>query len=133
MLTSLNRQEAPLTIWNMPDVRRMADERGYTLETVFPTSGSPVVTDAIAIVKGAPNPQGARALYEFVGTPESLAVAAREFYRMPVRKDLDPATLPDWLRGLEFKRMPVDWNAYRAGIRDWMTYWSSNIKSSAAQ
>lgn len=131
MLTSLNRQEAPLTVWNMPDVRRIADERGYTLATRFPTSGAPVLVDGIAIVKGSPNPEGARAFVDFVSSPESLAFAARDFYRMPVRRDLDQASLPEWLRGLEFKRMPVDWGAFRTGIRDWMTHWSAEIKGAA--
>jgi iron(III) transport system substrate-binding protein len=132
MLTSLNRQEAPLTVWNMPDVRRIADERGYTLATRFPESGTPVLVDGIALVKGGPNPDGARAFYEFVSTPESLAFAARDFYRMPVRKDLDPASLPEWLRGLEFRRLPVDWTRFRAGIQEWMSHWSAEIKGSSA-
>jgi iron(III) transport system substrate-binding protein len=131
MLTSLNRQEAPVTVWNMPDVKRIADERGYTLATRFAESGTPVLVDGVAVVKGGPNPEGARALCEFVGTPESLAAAARDFYRMPVRKDLDPASLPEWLRGLEFRRMPVDWARFQAGIREWMAHWMSEIKGSA--
>jgi len=128
VLTSLNRQEALLSVWNMPDVKRVASEKGYALETRVPTSGSPIVTDGIAIVKGAPHADAARVLYDYVSKPESLSFAAEKSYRIPTRKDFGRSTLPEWMRTLEVKRMPMDWGQYRAGIKDWMTYWSDSIR-----
>ena len=132
LLTSLSRREAALTVWNMPDVKRVVDEKGYTLATRMPESGTPVVTDAIALVKGAPHPEAARVLYDYVGTPESLAFAAERFYRVPVRRDLDPAALPAWVRELEVPRMPMDWERFRRGIKDWMTHWNAEIRGAGA-
>jgi iron(III) transport system substrate-binding protein len=129
MLTSLNRQEASITVWNMPDIRRAVDERGYKLGYVFPSSGTPTVIDCIALVKGAPHPEGARAFYEFANTPESLAYAAEGFYRIPTRNDLDRATLPAWIRALNYKRMVLDWDRFRAESKVWMTLWSAEIKN----
>jgi iron(III) transport system substrate-binding protein len=115
----------------MPDVRRAIDEKGYRLATVTPKSGSPVITDGIAIVKGAPHAEGARALYEFVNTPESLGFAAASFYRIPTRKDVDPATLPEWMRAGDAPRLTVDWERFRAGIQDWMKHWSAEIRGAS--
>jgi iron(III) transport system substrate-binding protein len=133
LLNSLNRQEASVTVWNMPDVRRLVDERGYKLGFAFPRSGTPVVTDGIAIVKGAPHAEGARAFYEFVNTPESLAFAAEKFYRIPTRGDLDRSTLPEWIRALDYQRMPLDWERFRADIKSWMTHWSAEIRGASAR
>ncbi len=131
MLTSLNRQEASLTVWNMPDIKRVVDDKGYKLAYVFPSSGTPVVTDGIAIVKGAPHAEGARAFYEFVSSAESLAYAATTFYRIPSRTDVDRSTLPEWMRGLEYRRVPMDWDRFRANIQTWMAHWINEIQPSA--
>lgn len=131
LLNSLNRQEAAVTVWNMPDIRRLVDERGYKLGYKFPASGTPVVTDGIAIVKGAPHAEGARAFYEFANTPESLAFAAEQFYRIPTRNDIDRSTLPEWIRGLDYTRMNLDWERFRAHSKEWMTHWSAEIKGAS--
>jgi iron(III) transport system substrate-binding protein len=133
VLTSLNRREATLSVWNMPDVKRVVDERGYTLATRVPASGSPIVTDGIAVVKGAPHPQGAHALYEFVGTHESLIHAAEKFYRIPIRNDIERARLPGWIAEAAVERMSMDWERFRSGIRDWMTFWSAEIRGAAGK
>jgi iron(III) transport system substrate-binding protein len=132
VLTSLNRQEAILSVWNMPDVKRVAAEKGYNLATRVPTSGSPIVTDGIAIVKGAPHTEAAKVLFEYVSSPDSLVFAAEHFYRIPARTDFDKARLPQWMRELEVKRMPMDWVRYRSGIKDWMSFWSDRIRGGGA-
>jgi len=132
MLTSLNRQEAALTVWNMPDIKRAVDDKGYKLAYVLPASGTPVVTDGIAIPKGAPHAEGAKAFYEFVCTPESLAYTAQAFYRIPTRHDVDRATLPEWMRSLDYQRMAIDWDRFRAGIQEWMKHWSNEVQSATA-
>jgi iron(III) transport system substrate-binding protein len=131
MLTSLNRQEAALTLWNMPDIKRAVDEKGYKLAYVFPASGTPVVTDGIAVVRGAPHAEGARLFYEFVCSPESLAFAAEKFSRIPSRSDVDRATLPEWIRALTYTRVATDWATYRANIQEWMSHWSNEIQPSS--
>ena len=131
MLTSLNRQEASVTLWNMPDIKRVVDDKGYKLAYIFPASGTPVVTDGIAIVKGAPHGDGARAFYEFVCSPESLAYAAKTFYRIPTRPDVDRASLPEWMRELDYVRMTMDWSLFRANIQDWMAHWINEIQPSS--
>jgi iron(III) transport system substrate-binding protein len=93
----------------------------------MPASGTPVITDAIAIVRGAPNENEARKFYEFVTTPESLVHAANNYYRIPVRSDIDRGQLPEWMRQ-PLNRMPLDWNVLRKQSGEWLRYWDTNIR-----
>ena len=55
----------------------------YPFGYVLPASGTPVITDAIAIVHGAKHPSEAGQFYEFVTTRESMLRQAREFASPP--------------------------------------------------
>lgn len=133
VLTALHRQEASLSVWNMPDVRRVVDERGFKLGISYPKSGSPVVIDGIALVKGGPHAEGAKLFYEFVNSPESLVFSAQKFYRIPTRTDIDRKSLPDWIGSLNITRMPMDWARFRENGKDWMSHWSNEIKTAGVR
>lgn len=128
LIQKMIREEAGLTLWNMPDIelRRVTD--GYPLDYVIPSSGTPVLTDAIAIVAGTDNREAAEAYYEFVTSEESLALAADLFFRIPSRNDIDPALLPEWQQDLEIPRMELDWDLVEERSQEWMDYWDSYIR-----
>lgn len=130
MLLKLQNQEALLTLWNMPDIELQHAQYNFPLAYVIPKSGTPVLTDAIAIVKGTKHRKQAEDFYELVTTPESLELAAREFYRIPSRDDIPEETLPEWMRGLDIPRMPMDWALVEEKSQEWMDYWDSNIRGS---
>ncbi|MGL4343845.1 MAG: extracellular solute-binding protein [Cellulosilyticaceae bacterium] len=106
--------------------------KGLTLEIVDATSGSPVITDAVAMIKNAPHPNAARAFMEFVGSKELQATLATAFDRMPT---LDSAleTSPEWMQGLDYKVMDVDWNVLSEKQSEWMQKWDSEIKDNSKQ
>lgn len=124
----LAREEGELSLWNMPDTYIQADVNGYPFEAAIPSSGTPVLTDGIAIVANAPNPVWARAFYEFVTTDSALVRQANAYYRIPVRRDLDQELLPDWIRRSEINVMPMDWDRLAQEGPVWMQYWDENIK-----
>jgi iron(III) transport system substrate-binding protein len=130
MIQKLGRQEAILTLWNMPDIELQRAKYNYPLAYIIPKSGTPVLTDAIAIVKGTKHRKEAESFYEFVTTPESLAFAAKEFYRIPSRNDIPKETLPEWMQKLNIPRMDMDWAMVEAKSKEWMEYWDSNIRGS---
>src|SRR5262245_28713124 len=109
LLQKLGHQEAILTLWNMPDIELQHAKYNYPLAYVIPKSGTPILTDAIAIVKGTKHRKEAEEFYEFVNTPESLAFAAQEFYRIPSRSDIPKEKLPEWMRNLNIPKMEMDW------------------------
>ena len=94
---------------------------------VVPASGTPVITDGIALVRDGPNPEEAKRFYEFVTTPESLVFAAQKYFRIPVRTDLDRSQLPAWMNE-PFTRMPLDWELLRKNGSDWLRYWDTEIR-----
>ena len=63
----------------MPDVRLFKEQKNLPVGYVVPASGTPVITDGIAIIRGGPNPDEARRFYEFVTTPESLHTRRTNF------------------------------------------------------
>jgi len=127
LMQKLARREGLITLWDMPDVRLFKEEKNFPVDYVVPASGTPVIIDGIAIVRGAPNADEAQRFYEFVNTPESLNYAAHKFYRIPVRTDLDRSQLPSWMN-VPFKRMDVDWDLLRTQGSEWLRYWDTEIR-----
>ncbi len=128
LMQKLVRGEGAITLWNMPDVVIYREKKNLkSIAYVIPKSGAPVITDGIAIVKGAPHEEEARRFYEFVNTPESLVYAAQVYYRIPTRTDLDRSQLPAWMNE-PFTRMQMDWELLRKEGNEWLRYWDSEIR-----
>lgn len=115
-----------LSIWNMPDTVQLAEEKDYPFGYHIPESGTPVITEGIAILNDAPHPKAAEAFYEFVNTPEATKLLAEEFYRIPTREDI--TELPDWITETEINPMDIDWEVFEENSDEWMDYWDNNIK-----
>jgi len=125
------RGEADLTLWNLPDVYLQA--QSYPFAYLAPSSGVPVLVDAIAIPEGAPQPDLARQFIEFVTTPEALVRQAADFHRIPARTDIDAARLPAWMAGGTFTPMDLDWDRLADEGEGWMQVWDEQIKGRGAE
>jgi len=128
------RQEGLITIWDLPDIQlNMRD--GLPLGYVFPKSGTPVIEDAIGVIRGAQHEAAARAFIEWVGTPEVQLLAAREVYRLPARGDLPVDSLPAWARDVRAHMVAadVDWDVLARQGPGWMTYWDSHVRGKGAR
>lgn len=124
----LAREEGDVTLWNMPDTYIQANTVGYPFDYLVPESGTPVLTDGIAIVKGGPNLEAAEAFYEFVTSDSALVEQANTFYRIPVRTDIARDKLPEWITRVEVTPMDLNWERLDEEGADWMQYWDENIK-----
>ena len=127
LMQKLARREGSLTLWDMPDVRLSQDQKNLPVAYVVPASGTPVIIDGIAVVRGGSNEEEAKRFYEFVTTPESLVYAAHKYYRIPIRTDLDRSQLPAWMNE-PFNSLPLDWDLLRQQGGDWLRYWDTEIK-----
>jgi iron(III) transport system substrate-binding protein len=127
LMQKLARREGLVSLWNMPDVRLFKEQKNFPVSYVIPASGTPVIIDGIAILRGAPNEEEAKRFYEFVTTPESLVHAAHKYYRIPVRSDIEKSQLPGWMNE-PFTRMPIDWDVLRKQGADWIRYWDTEIR-----
>ena len=127
--TQLERQEGLISLWDLPDMLLLENE-GRKLGYVFPSSGTPVIDDAIAVVRGAKHAALAREFAHWVLTPEMQLVAAREDFRLPARTDLPADSLPPWVRDVEARMRvePVNWDTVEAHGAAWMDYWDRNVR-----
>ena len=126
----ISRGEADLTLWNLPDTYLQAQT--YPFGFHAPTSGVPVLVDAIGIPAGAPQADLARQFIEFVTTPEALLLQATEYHRIPARTDIPADQLPDWMADGTFTPMDLDWNRLASEGQEWMQVWDEQIKGRGA-
>jgi iron(III) transport system substrate-binding protein len=122
------REEGVVTLWDLPDVVMQVKINNYPFGYVIPQSGTPVITDAIAIVRGARHEAEARRFYEFVTSKESMLQQAREFFRIPARTDIIKEELPEWIQTIDLKPMPVDWQQLESNEKTWMKLWDERVK-----
>ena len=127
LMQKLARREGLITLWDMPDVRLFKEQKNLPVGYNVPASGTPVIIDGIALVRGGSNADEAKRFYEFVTTPESLKYAAEKYYRIPVRSDLDRSQLPAWMNE-PFTSLPMDWELLRKNGSDWLRYWDTEIR-----
>jgi len=132
LYTKLERQEGVLTLYNMPDMATLQQRRGVNVKYVIPTSGTPLLVDAIAIVRGTSRSEQAKRYYEFVTTKEALVFAADSFLRIPARTDVPNEDLPEWIRDARTRITPmqIDRRLVADSLDAWMTYWDSHIRNS---
>jgi iron(III) transport system substrate-binding protein len=105
-------------------------DRGNPFAYVLPSSGTPVIEDAVAIVRGAKQPDAARRFVEFVGSKAFQIQATREAFRLPARSDLPLDSIPQWARDVLANLVveDIDWSVLAERGADWMTYWERNIQ-----
>ena len=122
------REEGLVTLWDLPDVMSQVKAHGYPFAFVVPASGTPLITDAIAIVRGAQHPVEARQFYEFVTSRESMVRQANEFARIPTRTDIPRTMLPSWIAELRLVPLAVDFDTLAAHEKEWMSLWDERVR-----
>ena len=125
----LARQEGVITLWDLPDIL-ISQAKGMPFGYVFPSSGTVVIEDAIALLRGSRHPDVARAFIDFVGGPEAQVLTAREVYRIPARTDLLQEEIPAWLEAVqrEMRVAPVDWKLLAEQGSTWMAWWDRHVR-----
>src|SRR5450432_3785399 len=129
LIQRIARREGLVTVWDLPDVL-LEMRQSHDLAYVFPSSGTPVIDDAIGLVKGARHPEAARAFLEWVGSPEAQRLAAERAYRLPGRTDIPAADLPAWARDVLQKMVVarLDWDLLDREGSAWMATWDREVR-----
>jgi iron(III) transport system substrate-binding protein len=128
----LAREEGTITLYNMPDIATLEQRTKTPVGYVIPSSGTPLLVDAIGIVHGAKHADLAKQFYEYVSTPAALTDAARSFLRIPARTDVANDSLPPVVRQArtKVKPMPGDQRLIQDSLDTWMKFWDANIRNS---
>ena len=122
----LKKNPDRISVWLLPDIVMQRDRNGFPFGFHVPPQ-TPVLTDGIAIVKGAPHPERARVFYEFVTTREALLQQARAYAKMPARRDIEPESLPEWMNAQSIDPQPIDWSAFAAMEEAWCARWEREV------
>lgn len=129
LFEKLIRREGLVSIWELTDAL-LHERRGSPLAYRFPTSGTPVIDDAIGLVANAPHPEEGKRFVDWVGGEEALLLVANNVFRLPAREDLPAEKLPDWAnRALaEIVPLEMDWTLLAEHGQDWMAQWDREVR-----
>jgi iron(III) transport system substrate-binding protein len=126
------REEGLVSVWNLSDVMIQVRTNGYPFGFTFPASGTPMITDAIALVRGGRHPLEAKRFYEFVTSRQSAVIQARDFGRIPARTDIPPSELPAWVTGIRLVPLAIDLDTLASHEKQWMTLWEEQVRGRGA-
>lgn len=115
-----------ISVWLMPDIVMQAVRNGFPFDYYIPPD-TPVLTDGIALVKGAPHEEWGKKFYEFVTSREALIHQAAAYAKLPARGDIDDSLLPPKLVAQKVQAMPVDWKEFAAKEPAWCQRWNTEI------
>jgi iron(III) transport system substrate-binding protein len=129
LVERIARREGLVTVWDLPDVL-LEMRRSQGLAYVFPASGTPVIDDAVGLIRGARHAEAARSFIEWLGSPEAQLLAAEKAYRLPARTDLPRARLPEWAREVDEKMIParLDRDSIEREGAGWMARWDREVR-----
>jgi iron(III) transport system substrate-binding protein len=125
----LIRQEGILTLYALPDI--LTEQRkGNPLDFLLPASGTPVIEDAVGIVRGASRVELAQSFVEWVGSIEAQILVSQNEFRLPARSDVPFDSLPGWAQKVvtEMVAEPMDWDLLSAQGQAWMSYWDRHVR-----
>jgi iron(III) transport system substrate-binding protein len=127
----LVRREGLVTLWDLPDLL-IWQHKGIPFSYTFPRSGTVVIDDAIALVRGARHPAAAKLFIDYVGGRHAQLLAAREVFRLPARSDLPADSVPSWVADVERSMVvaDVDWALLAREGPAWMSYWDRHVRNS---
>ena len=129
LFQAIGRKEAGIAFAVLSEVVDNKVKNKMPLEIVNAESGSPIITDGIAVIKGAKHPNAAKAFLDFAGSAKIQSLLANSFNRMPTHPAAIP-TSPEWMSEMTIRPMNVDWGALAAKQSEWMQKWDTEIKDS---
>jgi iron(III) transport system substrate-binding protein len=91
---------------------------GAPVKVSYPTDGTVVLAEGAAIIKGAPDPETARALIDYLAAKPTQEMLLKTTFRRPARQDVDLSATPGHMPPLTaIKVLPYNdakWEAARA-------------------
>ena len=129
LFQAIGRKEAGIGFAVLSEVVDNKTKNNMPLEMIDAASGSPIITDGIALIRGAKHPEAARAFLDFAGGAKIQALLAKSFNRMPTHPAAF-ADAPQWMADTRIKAMDVDWGALASKQSEWMQKWDTEVKDS---
>ncbi len=88
---------------------------GAPVKTIYPADGTLALMEGVAIIKGGPNLEGAKAFEDWVNRKDVREMILEKTFRRPARQDLDLSSLPGKMPALtSVKLLQYDEEAWTA-------------------
>jgi iron(III) transport system substrate-binding protein len=95
---------------------------GAPVKTIYPADGTIAQMEGVAVIKGGPNAEAAKAFVDYINRKDVREAIVKETFRRPARQDLELAKLPGNMPALSaLKLLPYKeeaWTAARATTLD---------------
>ncbi len=127
LFQAVGRKEAAVSFMVLNSIIDNKIKNKMPLAVIDAKSGSPVITDGIALIHGAKHPNAAKAFIEFAGSAKVQAMLAQKFNRLPTHPDA-LADSPKWMAETTYKVMDVDWAGLSKKQSGWIQKWDAEIK-----
>jgi len=98
------------------------------VEVIYPTEGTFIAPEGMALVKGGPNPADAKKFYDFLASKSAQEMLVKKFFRRPIREDVDLAQIGLPKAG-SFKAMAVDDQKLAADQPNFIKSWKELVAS----
>ncbi|GAT74804.1 extracellular solute-binding protein [Microbacterium hydrocarbonoxydans] len=95
------------------------------IEMVYPEDGTFVEHDAVLIVKGGPNPEGAKALVDVILAKETQEENLAQSFRRPSREDIDVTEFVEFTPLDDLEIVDIHGEEDVQGRQDFLSYWSA--------
>ena len=98
------------------------------IQIVYPTEGTTIAPEGMALVKGSKNPEEAKKFYDFLASKQAQEMLVQKFFRRPSREDIDTTRigLP---RLNTIKVAPIDDVKSTAGLPAFIASWKEMAAS----
>ncbi len=128
LFDQIKRNDELITVWIMPDAVLQRDRNGSPFDFFVPRP-TPVLTEGIAIIEGAPHRANAELFYDFVTTADAFIHQAEAYAKIPARRDIQPSQLPAWMTEQTIEPMQIDWEDFAKNEQRWMDRWEKEVYS----
>lgn len=127
MYMQLDQGVGTITLWNLQDALIQPLKNGRPWAYVMPSSGAPVLVDAVGVVNNPNQSKAATDFMNFIMEPKMQAKLAADYYQLPAIEIAD-SDKPAWMKDFKLVEQKIDWKVFAENQAAWMKYWSENIK-----
>jgi iron(III) transport system substrate-binding protein len=96
------------------------------VEVVYPSEGTYIAPEGMALVKGGPNPADAKKFYDYLASAQAQEMLVKKFYRRPIRDDVD-TTKVGLPKTTAFKATAIDDQKAAAGQKAFLESWKAMV------
>lgn len=113
--------ELPILLWWYGGVVSNCEKNQIPVEYVKPESGTPVVAEAIGLVKGGKSQDGGKKFIDWFGSAEVMAAYAKEFGQAPASPEAI-ALCPEEVKenATMFTAQNIDWEVAAQNLDKWL-------------